>query len=788
MEARSSFGSLFDPDAGSRWGDWLAALYLLAALSTAAGRVVATNWTEHLILLQTVSFWGGVVGLLLGQSRFLPLPCFLLGSAYGLFLIPWQLGLTLKGDLLWPQRVLLLRDRLWVALDQFVAREPVRDPLLFLTLMAILFWGMSVGAGYVVARRGDPWRALIPPGLTSVVVQIYDPVPPSRIWILALYIFFALLLISRLAYLRYQRKWRTERVILPPFLGLDWGRFALRFVLIVVLLAWALPAPRTMVQSVQRAWENVARPWTRFRERISNLFEPLEGGALVPVGEYYGPQLALGQSALLGDIPLLRVKGPSPPPGVAYYWRARVYDTYRDGLWVEHYLSVQPFAGVTQPETEGRWPAVFTYTTLSPLSLLYLAPQPVWVDVPVRADLYSSDPPDVAALHADPPLRAGETYRAGSLLTAATAAQLRAAGTDYPAWVTERYLQLPSDITPRTRALAQEIARGKETPYDIAVAITEYLRYNIRYSPRVPEPPRGRELVDWFLFDHRRGFCTYYATAEVVLLRSLGIPARLAVGFARGEWDLQTGAYLVRERDAHAWPEVYFPGVGWVEFEPTAIQPEIIRPSGESLEEQELLPQDWMERRLARLEEMEEPGEGEPTPPRLPPPSPQRRLFPWAWLAGTAGLLLMLLAARFRRRVPFRMSPFPVLLERGIRQAGLEPPPLIQRWAYEATLPEVARAYLELNRALSRLGVPAGPGETPAERGARLVRLLPETTEAVRQLLEEYQGVTYGTRLPDPQRARQAARAIRHLSQLARLRWILRKKQKSSTAATQPLW
>ncbi len=566
------------PNDELRWGDWLATAYLLAALSTATMRIVATNWTEGLLLLQTVAFWGGILGVLLGQSRFSPSLCSLMGLAYGLFLVPWQLGLTLKGDLLWPERVLLLRNRLWVSLARFATREPVQDPLLFLALMALLFWGISVGAGYTIARHGNPWWAMIPPGLIAIVVQIYDPVPPPRIWILALYAFFALLLVSRLTYLRHQRRWQTDRVILPPFLGLDWSRLALWFTLGLVLLAWALPTPRTILQSAQQVWEQAARPWARFRERISNLFEPLEGGVGVSVGDYYGPQLALGRDALLGDAILLRVKGPSPPPGVAYYWRARVYDTYENGLWGGNFLPAQPFEGISEVETEGRWPAIFTYTTPLPLSTLYLAPQPVWVDIPVQADLYPGDPPDVAALQADPPLQAGAVYHAGSLLTAATVAQLRAAGTDYPAWVTERYLQLPPDITPRTRALAREIARGRETPYDIAVAVTEYLRNNIRYSPRVPEPPRGQEPMDWFLFDHRRGFCTYYATAEVLLLRSLGIPARLAVGFARGEWDPQTGAYQVRERDAHAWPEVYFPGIGWVEFEPTVSQPAIVRP------------------------------------------------------------------------------------------------------------------------------------------------------------------------------------------------------------------
>jgi transglutaminase-like putative cysteine protease len=86
--------------------------------------------------------------------------------------------------------------------------------------------------------------------------------------------------------------------------------------------------------------------------------------------------------------------------------------------------------------------------------------------------------------------------------------------------------------------------------------------------------------VDYFLFESREGYCTYYASAMVVLLRLNGIPARIAAGFAQGDYDPTLGAYRVSESDAHSWVEAYFPPYGWVEFEPTAsIQP-ILREEG----------------------------------------------------------------------------------------------------------------------------------------------------------------------------------------------------------------
>ena len=122
-----------------------------------------------------------------------------------------------------------------------------------------------------------------------------------------------------------------------------------------------------------------------------------------------------------------------------------------------------------------------------------------------------------------------------------------------------------------------EITTAYHNPYDKAAAITNYLRSEIEYAPSVSFPEGTVDRLEYFLFEGKQGFCNYYASAEVLMLRSVGVPARLAVGFAQGEPNLQRTFYTVRERDAHAWPEVYFPGYGWIEFEPTGNQAPIER-------------------------------------------------------------------------------------------------------------------------------------------------------------------------------------------------------------------
>ena len=173
----------------------------------------------------------------------------------------------------------------------------------------------------------------------------------------------------------------------------------------------------------------------------------------------------------------------------------------------------------------------------------------------------------------------GADYELDSVYYEADEAALRAAGTDYPDWIRSRYLQLPKILPERVHALARDLTAAQPTPYDRAVAIQDYLRREMRYSLEVKSPPYDRDVVDYFLFDSKEGFCDYYATAMVVLARSAGIPARVAVGYATGTFDPRQGKYTVLQSDAHAWPELYFPGIGWVEFEPTASMPEIPRPA-----------------------------------------------------------------------------------------------------------------------------------------------------------------------------------------------------------------
>lgn len=179
------------------------------------------------------------------------------------------------------------------------------------------------------------------------------------------------------------------------------------------------------------------------------------------------------------------------------------------------------------------------------------------------------------------PLAAGakpvQGYRIRTVLPASGEETLKRAGTDYPDEVIAEYLQLPDGLPLRIGELANTAASGKEDAYSRAIAVQQYLKINYTYSlDRARAPGNQVDFVDEFLFVTKVGYCDYFSTSMAVMLRTLGIPARWVKGYAPGDIRPANGSgaqegyrTTVRNRDAHSWVEVYFPGSGWVPFDPT---------------------------------------------------------------------------------------------------------------------------------------------------------------------------------------------------------------------------
>ena len=137
----------------------------------------------------------------------------------------------------------------------------------------------------------------------------------------------------------------------------------------------------------------------------------------------------------------------------------------------------------------------------------------------------------------------------------------------YPDSIRSHYLQVPMG-SQQVADLANRVSQQATTPFGRTLAIQQHLLNNYRYSLEADTATLSHPLEE-FLFTRKTGYCEHYATAMVVMLRTVGIPARLVTGFLATEWNEYGGYFTVRQRDAHAWVEVYFPHSGWITMDPT---------------------------------------------------------------------------------------------------------------------------------------------------------------------------------------------------------------------------
>ena len=244
--------------------DFWGVLILLLAQLTAADQLYATGWTNNLEMAITLAFWGTLAGLLLGYSTFGSSLVFMFALLYGFFAVHWQLGQTILGDHAWLDRMYLVYDDLATVVGELIAQEQVTNSMLFLALMAALFWGLSVHAGYVFARHRQPWTATLPTLLTMLVILINGRYVNLSPWFLAFYIFIMLLLVARSFYRSHYQRWKASVTYLPELLGYDLTRAALVVALILVIAAWNAPA---LAQSLPPA----ARTPPRYRLPCSSL-------------------------------------------------------------------------------------------------------------------------------------------------------------------------------------------------------------------------------------------------------------------------------------------------------------------------------------------------------------------------------------------------------------------------------------------------------------------------------------------------------------------------------------
>ena len=324
-------------------------------------------------------------------------------------------------------------------------------------------------------------------------------------------------------------------------------------------------------------------------------------------------QHLIGMSPTLAETVMFTVQTGELPPTEnsiiaqaipRHYWRWLTYDVYNGQGWsTSEVSSVTYSAGETILREGASFQTMHQQVkkSFSEDNRLYWAGQLGGVDQPVSVNW--RDPLSEADMLGG--TTQAQIYSADSLLVIVSADELRASPAVPIAGPQEKYLSLPVTVPQRVHALAESLTADFNNPYDKAKAIERYVR-TYPYSLDVTPPAPNQDVADYFLFDLKKGYCDYYATAMVVLARSVGLPARLVVGYANGIYNARSAQYTIREADAHSWVEIYFTGVGWVEFEPTAGQLELNLP--DDLSEAETLPPPVFPEPVSRLRDFDKQG------------------------------------------------------------------------------------------------------------------------------------------------------------------------------------
>lgn len=484
--------------------------------------------------------------------------------------------------------------------------EAAIDDRIFLFLLAVVSWSVTFYFAWALYSRVAPVIALLPPGVVLVTFVVLGGQGATYVY---LYLLTSLFLILRIHVLSLMKIWNGRNLDYPTSVSAELLATGLFFTLIVGGVALILPTAPQNVFAVH-FWRVFDAPWSVLETSVGEAFTGVRHRVGGNGGNdlYLGGPLAFGENHVIFDA----ATDEAPPPDVTdheiedeegyvepeHYFLGATFAAYDGRGWEPgktagisrtgvpigpdgqpHYLGVSG-SGDTVQEHAANQPVVSAppsgqkivqQITLQddPSPLLYAYNVPVLVDQPYQLHATGGYPDQLD-------LKPGtKKYTVVSIEPEASAPELRADSTNYPAWLAP-YLAKPN-VPARVAQLAVQWAGKANNPYDKAMAIEGELR-KIPYTTDVAAPPAGHDAVDYFLFDAKRGYCEYYASAMVVMLREVGVPARIATGYATTTYNRAKSAYEVSDSDAHTWVQVFFPGLGWLNFEPTPVNPELVRP------------------------------------------------------------------------------------------------------------------------------------------------------------------------------------------------------------------
>ena len=566
---------------------WLS-LGLIAVMGLAvAWSIQGAEWLPRLDYLAPVALYAVLAGAILGVlpiSIVITLP---LGAIVGGLVVLWAVGGEYFPALTQSGRIFALRDELaaWILVMLRTGYPGELSP--YAIGLGVLMWVTAFMAAYAVYRHNRVLDAIVLLG--AALITNMSATFTNLFGNLLLFVAAALLLWLRASLVNRQEGWQRRRVNENLEVPAAIMRSGIIFAVVSVGLAWALTSV-AVAAPLTDAWRGFDGVWSEIRDRFDGVFGTLTNPQSRISGNSFGSSFTVQGSWVSNDDEALLVAATQP-----LYMRTVTYERYNGRGWSyadgpqRHVPAGEPLFEVPTPERPTVAAAVRVETITVEMRQtigrnLFTAGSPLNIYAPVVVH-QTAGQPVLGAIDAASALAPGEAYQLSVAISEATEAELESAGTVYPEAISALYLDA-TGITQRVIDLAHQVTAGAENPYQMADALARYLSTDpsFTYSTEPGMPPVGQDLVDFFLFDEERGrigYCQHYASAMALMARALGLPARVAVGFAPGEAG-EDGTYLVREANAHAWAEIYFPGYGWQIFEATkTINPGFTRPVGD---------------------------------------------------------------------------------------------------------------------------------------------------------------------------------------------------------------
>ena len=567
---------------------WISLVGILVLTLTLAWSIDGAAWvlgrdqfTDFLAL--TVG-WGiaiGFIGAKVGWGRW---PTYLLGSLLAALIVPLYVGEVLLPEGAWLAQYEATATSLVEAWRDLALRNQsvTQEYGHFLLTLGLFTWATAMYAGYTTFGHRRPLNAIVLVGIVLVANMGFTY--QNQLMLLVLFSLAALFLLIRFHAFDEESEWLRRRIGDPSAVSQLYLRGGSVFIAIAVvgslfLTNTASSSPLAgAVRGVGDQLVVLSRDFQRFLPT---------GGANRPLGVDFASTAQITGQWVTRELEAFSVQF-AKPEDENLYWRAAVYDTFELTAWkrtltggydVPATEAVLDASGDRVTET-GRRAVTFRVVPTDYRASAIVSPQsPVALDTPVRVS-YVGDEKFLATVDRS----GGDPYTVTALVRttgddedgALTINRLRAAGTAYPPEITRQYLGVPEGAIPEggdAEQLLENILDEVEdpgNPYDVASTMVDYLQSsaNFKYDPDVRDLTcEGLSTVECFA-RYREGYCQYYATTMAILLRQHDIPTRLAAGFLPGKRDARLFE-RVSVSAAHAWVEVYFPGYGWVEFDPT---------------------------------------------------------------------------------------------------------------------------------------------------------------------------------------------------------------------------